>query len=169
MVDFMTKLHGIWSKSKSGISVLIIWELFFWFPFRQYGFVAWTISHWTFARRFYTRNNRALNVCMTVLRREQKGIERLHDGFASCTKGLWTFAWRFCDMYKRSLNVCMEVLHVCKKALKLVQGAFARVQKGFERCKNGLVHGTIWAWSYFMTMTKITSQIICLFSTLLYR
>ncbi len=28
--------------------------------------------------------------------------------------------------------------------MKLVQGVFARVQKGIERCKNGLVHGTIW-------------------------
>ena len=28
-----------------------------------------------------------VNICMAVLRRVQKGIERLHDGFASCTKG----------------------------------------------------------------------------------
>ena len=46
---------------------------------------------------------RLLNVCMAVLRREQKGIERLHDGFACVQKGF-------------------ERLH----------GGFARVQKGLE-------------------------------------
>ena len=46
---------------------------------------------------------RLLNVCMAVLRREQKGIERLHDGFACVQKGI-------------------ERLH----------GGFARVQKGLE-------------------------------------
>ena len=29
-----------------------------------------------------------MNVCMTVLRRVQKGIERLHDGFARVQKGI---------------------------------------------------------------------------------
>ena len=41
-----------------------------------------------FAGRFCIVNNWALNVCMEVLRRVQKGFEHLHAGFASCTKGL---------------------------------------------------------------------------------
>ena len=162
------------------------------------------MNYWTFAWRFYARNNWSLNACRTVLRRVQKVLERLHGGFASCTKRLWTFAWSFCIMNKRALNVCMELLHVCKKALKFVQGdfariqkgievssrGFARVQKGIEQCKNGLVHGTIWPWSYFksflrsvqfrlevtsgrfahfVTITEYTSQIICLFTILLHR
>ena len=147
MVDFMTKLHGIWSKSKSGISVLIIWELFFWFPFRQYGFVAWTISHWTFAGRFYTRNNRALNVCRTVLRRVQKGIERLHDGFAPCAKGYWTFAGRFCAVCKKALNVCRTVLHDEQKGIERLHGGFARVQKGLEVGSRGFASCTKGYWS----------------------
>ena len=44
-----------------------------------------------------------MNVCMTVLRRVQKVLERLHGG-----------------------------LHVYKRALKLVQGVLRRVQKGIE-------------------------------------
>ena len=40
-----------------------------------------------FAGRFCIVNNWALNVCMEVLRRVQKGFEHLHAGFASCTKG----------------------------------------------------------------------------------
>ena len=124
------------------------------YPFRLYCFVSWTMRLRTFAGRFYTRNKRPLNVCMTVLRRVQKGFEHVHAGFASCTKRPWTFAWRFCAVYKRSLNVCMAVLHVCKKGLKLVQGVFARVQKGLERCKNGLVQWTIWAWSCFKSFLR---------------
>ena len=93
-------------------------------------------------------------------------------------------------VYKRALKLVQGVLHVYKKALKLVQGTFARVQKGIEQCKNGLVHGTIWPWSYFksflrsvqfrlevtsgrfahfVTITEYTSQIICLFTILLHR
>ena len=126
------------------------------------------MNYRTFAWRFYAWNNWSLNACRTVLRRVQKVLERLHGGFASCTKRHWTFAWSFCIMNKRALNVCMEVLHVCKKvlklvhggghvykrALKLVQGTFARVQKGIEQCKNGLVHGTIWPWSYFKSFLR---------------
>ena len=41
-----------------------------------------------FAGRFCIVNNWALNVCMTVLRREQKVLERLQDGFARVQKGL---------------------------------------------------------------------------------
>ena len=37
-----------------------------------------------FAGRFCIVNNWALNVCMEVLRRVQKGFEHLHAGFASC-------------------------------------------------------------------------------------
>ena len=93
-------------------------------------------------------------------------------------------------VYKRALKLVQGVLHVYKKALKLVQGTFARVQKGIEQCKNGLVHETIWPWSYFksflrsvqfrlevtsgrfahfVTITEYTSQIICLFTILLHR
>ena len=132
-------------------------------PFRLCCFVSWTMWLRIFAGRFYTRNNRSLNVCMTVLRRVQKVIERLHGGFArvqkglevsswgfcTCTKGPWSWFKGFCVVYKRVLKLVQGVLHVYKKALKLVQGAFARVQKGIERCKKGLVQWTIWAWSNF--------------------
>ena len=118
-------------------------------PFRLCCFVSWTMWLRIFAGRFYTRNNRSLNVCMTVLRRVQKVIERLHGGFArvqkglevsswggcTCTKGPWSWFKGFCVVYKRVLKLVQGVLHVYKKALKLVQGAFARVQKGIERCK----------------------------------
>ena len=57
-------------------------------------------------------------------------------------------------MYKRVLKLVQGVLHVYKKALKLVQGAFARVQKGIERCKNGFVQWTIWAWSDFKSILR---------------
>ena len=33
-------------------------------------------------------NKRVLNVCRTVLHREQMGLERLHGGFARVQKGL---------------------------------------------------------------------------------
>ena len=50
-------------------------------------FTQGTIELLMFAWRFCIVYNRVLNVCRTVLRREQKGIERLQDGFAPCTKG----------------------------------------------------------------------------------
>ena len=53
-----------------------------------------------FAGRFCIMNKRALNVCMEVLRREQKGIERLHDGFARVQKGLEVSSWVFCTCTK---------------------------------------------------------------------
>ena len=72
-------------------------------------------------------NNDTQNVCRTVLHREQKVLERLHDGFARVQKGLEVSSWG---------------VHVYKRALKLVQGVLRRVQKGLEQCKNGLVHAT---------------------------
>ena len=36
---------------------------------------------------FCIMNNVAPTICRAVLRREQKVLERLHDGFAPCTKG----------------------------------------------------------------------------------
>ena len=152
------------------------------YPFRLYCFVSWTMRLRTFAGRFYTRNKKSLNVCMTVLRRVQKVLERLHGGFArvqkglevsswgfcTCTKGPWSWFKGFCVVYKRVLKLVQGVLHVYKKALKLVQGAFARVQKGFERCKNGLVQWTIWAWSNFKSFLRseqlgleVTSSCFC--------
>ena len=136
------------------------------FAFRQYCFVSWTNRHGTFAWRFYTRNKRSLNVCMTVLRREQKGIERLHGGFARVQKvlerlhggfarvqkGLEVSSWGFWMCTKRYWSYFKGFLHVYKRVLKLVQGAFARVQKGIERCKKGLVQWTIWAWSCFKAL-----------------
>ena len=105
--------------------------------------------HWTLAGRFCMMNKRALKLLQAGLHRDQKVLERLHDGFARWTKGLWSCFKPVCIVNKRYLNVCMTVLHVYKNALKLVQGALRRVRKGFERCKNGFVHRTIWAWSNF--------------------
>ena len=117
------------ASSQSAISMMMITTIIVRILFRLYCLYnkQW---YWTFAWKFYTQNNRSLNVCRTVLHCEQLGLEHLHAGFASCTKGPWTLAGRFCIMNKRYLNVCMTVLHVCKKALKLVHGDFARVQKG---------------------------------------
>ena len=42
----------------------------------------------------------ALNVCRTVLRRVQKGIERLHGGFARVQKGLEVSSVGFCTCTK---------------------------------------------------------------------
>ena len=53
-------------------------------------------------------NNWFLNVCMTVLHREQKVLERLHDGFARVQKGL-----------------------------EVSSRGFARVQKGIEVSSRG--------------------------------
>ena len=36
---------------------------------------------------FGIMNNEVLNICIEVLYKEQKVLERLHGGFASCTKG----------------------------------------------------------------------------------
>ena len=83
-----------------------------------------------------------------------RGTEHLHGGITQGTIGPWTFVGRFCVVYKRVLKLVQGVLHVYKKALKLVQGAFARVQKGIERCKNGLVQWTIWAWSDFKSFLR---------------
>ena len=55
-------------------------------------------------------NNEVWNLCIEVLRRVQKVIERLHDGFARV-----------------------------QKVLERLHDGFARVQKVLERCKNGLV------------------------------
>ena len=41
-----------------------------------------------FAGRFCIMNKRVLNVCRTVLHREQMGLERLHGGFARVQKGI---------------------------------------------------------------------------------
>ena len=132
------------------------------------GFTHGTIGLWTFVGRFCAVNNWFLNVCMTVLHREQKGLERLHDdfagvqkgievsswGFCTCTKGYWSWFMVVLQVYKRVLKLVQGVLHVYKKALKLVQGALRRIQKGIEQCKNGLVQWTIWAWSYFKTFLR---------------
>ena len=121
------------ASSQSAISMMMITTIIVRILFRLYCLYnkQW---YWTFAWKFYTQNNRSLNVCRTVLHCEQLGLERLHGGFAPCAKGLWTFACRFCVVYKRPwtlagrfcimnkryLNVCMTVLHVYKRALKLV-------------------------------------------------
>ena len=134
------------ASSQSAISVMMITTIIVRVRFRLYCLYnkQW---YWTFAWKFYTQNNRSLNVCRTVLHREQLGLERLHGGFAPCAKGLWTVACRFCVMYKRALNVCMTVLHVCKKTLKLVHGGFARVQKGIEVSSWGFCTCTKGPWS----------------------
>ena len=46
------------------------------------------MNYRTFAWRFYARNNWSLNAWRTVLRRVQKGIERLHGAFARARKGI---------------------------------------------------------------------------------
>ena len=53
-------------------------------------------------------NNEVLNICIEVLHKEQKVLERLHDGFALVQKDI-------------------ERLH----------DGFARVQKGIERLHDG--------------------------------
>ena len=82
-------------------------------------------------------NNEVLNICIEVLHKEQKVLERLHGGFAQGTKGSLTFAWRFCAVYKKALNVCMELLHHEQKGFERLHGAFARVQKGIEVSSRG--------------------------------
>ena len=53
---------------------------------------------------------RSLNVCMTVLRRVQKVIERLPGGFARVQKGLEVSSWGV-HVYKRALNDVKMVLY----------------------------------------------------------
>ena len=45
---------------------------------------------------FCIMNNVAPNSCRAVLRREQKVLERLHDGFARVQKGLEVSSRGFC-------------------------------------------------------------------------
>ena len=132
------------------------------------GFTHGTIGLWTFVGRFCAVNNWFLNVCMTVLHREQKVLERLHDGFArvqkglevssrgfaSCTKMPWSWFKGLCTCTKMPWSWFKGLCAVYKRVLKLVQGALRRVQKGIEQCKNGLVHGTIWPWSYFKSFLR---------------
>ena len=108
-------------------------------------------------------NKRALKLLQAGLHREQKVLERLHDGFArvqkclevssrgfaSCTKMPWSWFKGLCTCTKMPWSWFKGLCAVYKRVLKLVQGALRRVRKGFERCKNGFVHGTIWAWSNF--------------------
>ena len=119
------------ASSQSAISMMMITTIIVRILFRLYCLYnkQW---YWTFAWKFYTQNNRSLNVCRTVLHCEQLGLERLHGGFAPCAKGLWTFACRFCVVYKRALNACRTVLHHEQKVLERLHDGFARVQKGLE-------------------------------------
>ena len=126
-------------------------------------FASWSKGTWTFAWRFCTMNKRALKLLQAGLHREQKVLERLHDGFArvqkclevssrgfaSCTKMPWSWFKGLCTCTKMPWSWFKGLCAVYKRVLKLVQEALRRVQKVLEQCKNGLVHGTIWAWSYF--------------------
>ena len=69
---------------------------------------------------------------------------------------------RFCGRNNAALNGCITVLQDEQKGLERLHSGFASCTKGHEV--------TSFAWKFCtMTMPKITSQIICLFSTLLYR
>ena len=93
--------------------------------------------HWTFAERFYARNNRSLNACMTVLhvykralkvvqgalRRVKKGLERCKNGLVQWTIWAWscfksflrrvqfghelTSRW-FCSLSLKSADPCLS-------------------------------------------------------------
>ena len=56
----------------------------YWFPYRLYCFVSWSMWLRTFAWRFYARNNRFLNVCMTVLHVYKKALKLVRGDFAFC-------------------------------------------------------------------------------------
>ena len=59
---------------------------------------------------------KALNVCMTVLHDEQKGIERLHGGFARVQKGIELSSRGFARV---------------QKSIEVSSGGFASCTKGY--------------------------------------
>ena len=153
----------------------MLWQTFF-IPIRTIRFLSWTLRHRTFACRFCFMYKKALNVCMTVLHvckkalklvhgdfaRVQKGIEVGSWGVCRCTKGYWSWFKGFCTCTKRHWSWFKGGLHVYKRALNDVKMVLYSEQFGHEVTSSRF-------YVVYMTMTKITSQIICLFSTLLYR
>ena len=73
---------------------------------------------------------------MTVLRRVQKVLERLHGGFARVQKGLEVSSWGV-HVYKRALKLVQGVLRRVQKDIEVSSRGFARVQKGIEVSSRG--------------------------------
>ena len=64
---------------------------------------------------------------MTVLRRKQKVLERLHDGFARVQKGLEVSSRGGVHVYKRSLNNVKMVLFMEQFGLEVTSSHFCAV------------------------------------------
>ena len=58
---------------------------------------------------------RDLNACMTVLRREQKVLERLHGGFARVQKGLEVSSWGGVARVQKGIEVSSRGFGMCTK------------------------------------------------------